>query len=284
MNNSSVAIVSGGGTGIGAATAATLRDQGWEVVICGRRPDVLNEVARSTGSHPVIADVSSDADMKRLVTETIDRFGALNGLVLNAGIVRAGAAGDLNDEDWDAMLSTNLTGPFYLIRAALPHLLATRGSIVGVASAAALRATPGIAGYDATKAALAMLIQTVAIDYGPEGIRANSVCPGWTRTEMADMEMSEFGSELGVSREDAYELATAFVPTRRPGSSSEVAALIAWLLSDQASYINAATIPVDGGLVAVEPSAIAFDPRVTVTSNNQNNGSPEIPTHMAPAG
>ncbi|BCW58662.1 SDR family oxidoreductase [Paenarthrobacter nicotinovorans] len=283
MNNSSVAIVSGGGTGIGAATATTLRDQGWEVVICGRRPDVLNKVARSTGSHPVIADVSSDADMKRLVTETIDRFGALNGLVLNAGIVRAGVAGDLNDEDWDAMLSTNLTGPFYLIRAALPHLLATRGAMVGVASAAALRATAGIAGYDATKAALAMLIQTVAIDYGPEGIRANSVCPGWTQTEMADMEMSEFGSELGVSREAAYELATAFVPTRRPGSSSEVAALIAWLLSDQASYINAATIPVDGGLVAVEPSAIAFDPRVTVTSNNQNNGL-EIPTHMVQAG
>lgn len=167
MNNSSVAIVSGGGTGIGAATAATLRNQGWEVVICGRRPDVLNEVARSTGSHPVIADVSSDADMKRLVTETIDRFGTLNGLVLNAGIVRAGAAGDLNDEDWDAMLSTNLTGPFYLIRAALPHLLATRGAMVGVASAAALRATPGIAGYDATKAALAMLIQTVAITTAP---------------------------------------------------------------------------------------------------------------------
>lgn len=126
----SVAIVSGGGTGIGAATAATRRERGWEVVICGRRPDVLNEVARSTGSH---------ADLKRLVAETIDRFGNLNGLVLNAGIVRPGAAGDLNDEDWDSMLSTNLTGPFYLIRAALPHLPATRGAIVGVASAAALR-------------------------------------------------------------------------------------------------------------------------------------------------
>ena len=100
---------------------------------------------------------------------------------------------------------------------------------------------------------------------------------------MADMEMSEFGSELGVSREDAYELATAFVPSRRPGSSSEVAALISWLLSDQASYINAATIPVDGGLVAVEPGAIAFDPRVTVRSNSQNNKSPGLPSHLAAA-
>jgi meso-butanediol dehydrogenase/(S,S)-butanediol dehydrogenase/diacetyl reductase len=169
----SVAIVSGGGTGIGAATAATRREQGWEVVICGRRPDVLNEVARSTGSHLVVADASSDADTKRLVAETIHRFGSLNGLLLNAGVVRPGAAGDLNDEDWDSMLSTNLTRPIYLIRAALPNLLATRGAIVGVASVAALRATAGIACYNATKAALAMLIQSVEVDYGPDGIREN---------------------------------------------------------------------------------------------------------------
>ena len=128
-----------------------------------------------------------------------------------------------------------------------------------------------------------MLIQSVEVDYGPDGIREKSVCPDWTRTETADREMSEFRSERGVSREDAYELASAFVPSRRPGSSSEVAALIAWLLSDQASYINAATIPVDGGLVAVEPGAIAFDPRVTFISDSQNNKSPEIPSHMAAA-
>jgi NAD(P)-dependent dehydrogenase (short-subunit alcohol dehydrogenase family) len=86
---------------------------------------------------------------------------------------------------------------------------------------------------------------------------------------MADMEMSEFGAEIGVSREEAYELATAFVPSRRPGTSAEVAAVIGWLLSAQAAYVNAAVIPVDGGLIAVEPGAIAFDSRVSVATGDQ---------------
>jgi len=264
MTPKSVAVITGGGTGIGAATAATLRGQGWEVVVCGRRPEAVSRVADMTGARAVVADVASASDMERLVAGTVEQFGAINGLVLNAGIVRAGSAGELSDEDWNAMVSTNLTGPFLLVRAALPHLIKASGSIVGVASAAALRATAGIAGYDATKAGLAMLMQSIAVDYGPLGVRANTVCPGWTRTEMADMEMGEFAEHSGIDREEAYSLATAFVPSRRPAASSEVADVIAWLLSDQASYVNAATIPVDGGLIAVEPGAIAFDPRVSI--------------------
>jgi NAD(P)-dependent dehydrogenase (short-subunit alcohol dehydrogenase family) len=204
------------------------------------------------------------ADIRDLVAATLTRFGRLDGLVLNAGIVLAGPAGELTDEDWEAMVSTNLTGPFRLTREALPHLLATHGAIVGVASAAALRATAGIAGYDATKAGLAMLMQSVAVDYGPMGVRANAVCPGWTRTEMADMEMTEAGTAVGVDREEAYRLATAFAPSRRPADAREVGEVIAWLLSPKASYVNAAVLPVDGGLVAVEPGGIAFDPRVAV--------------------
>lgn len=210
MNPNNVAIITGGGTGIGAASAAVLRNHGWEVAVCGRRQDVLTKVSDATGAHAVVADVASAADMEQLVAETVERFGGLNGLVLNAGIVRPGGAGDLSTEDWDAMVSTNLTGPFFLVRAALPHLVKSAGAIVGVASAAALRATAGIAGYDATKAGLAMLMQSIAVDYGPLGIRANAVCPGWTRTEMADMEMGEFAEQIGVDREEAYGLATAF--------------------------------------------------------------------------
>ncbi len=146
----------------------------------------------------------------------------------------------------------------------MPHLLAARGAIVGVASAAALRAMSGIAGYDATKAGLAMLMQSVAVDYRPLGLRANAVCSGWTRSEMADMEMTEAGESTGVDREEAYRLATTFVPSRRPALAREVGEVIAWLLSAKASYVNAAVVPVDGGLVAVEPGAIAFDSRVAV--------------------
>lgn len=134
--------------------------------------------------------------------------------------------------------------------------MAARGAIVGVASAAALRATEGTAGYNATKAGLAMLMQSVAVDYGPLGVRANAVCPGWTRTEMADMEMQEYGAELGLNYQDTYRVATSFVP--------EAADVIAWLLSNNASYVNSAVLPVDGGMIAVDPGALALDPRVTL--------------------
>ena len=258
-----VAIITGGGTGIGAATARTLRMGGWDVVICGRRMEPLEAVADKTGAVPVCADAASTADLDRLVGTALDTFGRIDGLVLNAGIVRPSPVGALADEDWDAMVRTNLTGPFRLIRAALPSLIATRGAIVGVSSAASLRATQDIAGYNATKAGLNMLIQSVAVDYGPQGIRANAVCPGWTRTEMADMEMGEYGEGLGLDAEGAYARATSFVPSRRPASAGEVSEVIAWLLSGKASYVNAALMPVDGGMIATDPGALAMDPRVT---------------------
>ncbi|HKS44591.1 MAG TPA: SDR family oxidoreductase [Amycolatopsis sp.] len=259
-----MALVTGGGTGIGASAATVLREQGWEVVICGRRRGCLDAVAERTGAIAFEADVASPEDVRRLVADTVARFDRLDGVVLNAGIVRPGGVGELSDDDWDAMIATNLTGPFHVARAALPHLVETHGSLVGVASAAALRATAAIAGYNTTKAGLTMLMQSVAVDYGPSGVRANIVCPGWTRTEMADMEMTELGSTIGVSMDHAYALATAFAPSRRPAEADEIGQVIGWLLSPSASYVNAAVIPVDGGLIAVEPGQIAFDPRVSV--------------------
>lgn len=263
MSSRPVAIVTGGGTGIGAATACSLRSDGWEVIICGRRLEPLQQVAESTGAIPFVADAASAKDVDRLVESALERFGSLDGLVLNAGIVRAGSVGELVDEDWDDMIRTNLTGPFRLLRAAMPHLVAARGAIVGVGSAAALRATGGIAGYNATKAGLTMLMQSVAVDYGPQGVRANAVCPGWVRTEMADMEMHEIGVGLGVGYQEAYEVATSFVPARRPADASEVARVIAWLLSEQASYINATVMPVDGGMIAGDPGSLSLDPRIS---------------------
>ena len=267
MSNNLVAIVTGGGTGIGAATTKTLRTQGWDVVICGRRLDPLEAIARETGAIPIVADASSANDLGQLIDRTLDRFGALNGLVLNAGIVRAGPVGSLSDEDWDDMLRTNLTGPFRLARAALPHLLKSRGAIVGVSSIAALRATGDIAGYNATKAGLNMLMQSIAVDYGPQGVRANAVCPGWTRTEMADMEMREYGATLGLDADGVFSRATSFVPARRPASAAEIAEAIAWLLCDKSSYVNAAVLPVDGGMIAGDPGYLALDLRVTFNLN-----------------
>src|SRR5262249_57918824 len=139
-----------------------------------------------------------------------------------------------------AMVSVNLAGAFLVARAALPHLRASRGAVVAVASVAALRAAGQMGGYAAAKAGLTMLTQSLAVDHAHEGLRANVVCPGWTITEMADAEMAAFGEARGLAVADAYRLVTALVPQRRPATAAEVAAVIAWLLSDAASYVNRA--------------------------------------------
>jgi meso-butanediol dehydrogenase / (S,S)-butanediol dehydrogenase / diacetyl reductase len=261
---SRVVLVTGGGTGIGAAVARQLSKAGDQVVICGRRSEPLQTVAEQTGALAVVADVSEAAGVTTVVDETIAAFGRLDGLVLNHGIIRPGRVDELSIEDWHDTLQVNLTGPFLLIRATLAHLLQARGAVVSVASVAALRASEAMAAYSASKAALLLLTQSLAVDHGPDGLRANVICPGWTATEMADMEMAELGESRGISAADAYRLATAMVPQRRAASAEEVAGAVCWLLSDAASYVNGAILPVDGGSCAVDPGTLALDPRVSI--------------------
>jgi meso-butanediol dehydrogenase/(S,S)-butanediol dehydrogenase/diacetyl reductase len=261
---SRVVLVTGGGTGIGAAVARRLAAQGDRVVICGRREEPLRAVAAETGASVVVADVSTAEGVARVLNAALTEHGRLDGLVLNHGIIRAGRVDTLTPEEWEETLRVNLTAPFLLVRAGLPHLLAARGAIVAVSSVAALRASSEMAAYSASKAGLVLLTQSLAVDHGPEGLRANVVCPGWTMTEMGDMEMAELGAERGISAAEAYELATAVVPQRRAAASDEVAAAVCWLLSDQASYVNGAVLPVDGGSCVVDPGTLGLDPRVTV--------------------
>jgi len=256
----SAVLVTGGGTGIGAAVARWLRAAGDEVAILGRRPEALAAVAASTGALDVVCDVS-DAGQ---VAAVVERFGRLDGLVLNAGVMVPGGISELSLDDWDALVSVNLTGAFYVARAALPFLLRARGAVVSVASVAALRASAEMGGYAVTKAGLAMLTQSLAVDHAHQGLRANVVCPGWTVTEMADSEMAAFGAPSGLGVPEAYAQVTSLVPARRPASAAEVAAVIAWLLSDASSYVNGAVIPVDGAGIAVDVGTLAFDPRVQV--------------------
>jgi NAD(P)-dependent dehydrogenase (short-subunit alcohol dehydrogenase family) len=253
-----VALVTGGGTGIGAAVARRLAADGSAVAVTGRRPEPIDEVAREIGGLAIAADTGVAVDVERVVAETIARFGRLDALVLNAGIGGDGSLLDLDLETFESVLATNVTGAFLMARAAIAHLLESRGSVVSIASVAALRAAPASLAYCSSKAALAMLTQCIALDHGPAGVRANCVCPGWVRTPMADDEMDWLAGQLDASREDAYAEVTAEVPLRRPSSPEEIAGTVAWLLSADASYVNGAVIPVDGGHTMVDVGTIAF--------------------------
>jgi len=155
----------------------------------------------------------------------------------------------------------NLTGPLVLVRAALPALQERgAGAIVLVSSVNGLASARSSVAYDTSKAGLIGLTRSLAVDYGPEGIRANAVCPGWVVTPMGDEDMDGLAAASGITREEAYRRATAPVPLRRPATAEEIAACCLFLASDEASIVTGTTLVADGGGLAVEPASTAFGP------------------------
>ena len=254
-----VALVTGGGTGIGAAAARRLAREGARVVLLGPDTEPLMAVAEDIEAIAVPGDAADPVDAERAVDAASRGLGGLDIVVTCAGGGEMGALADTDELSWDGTVRTNLQTCAVTCRAALPALISGGGgAIVVVSSVAALAAGPGIAGYATAKAALLGLVRSVAVDYGPQAVRANALCPGWVDTRMTETSRAAFAEANGISREEADRLANLMVPLRRSASPEEIAAIIAFLASNEAAFISGSTIVADGGQSAVDAGLAAF--------------------------
>jgi meso-butanediol dehydrogenase/(S,S)-butanediol dehydrogenase/diacetyl reductase len=231
------ALVTGGGTGIGAAVARRLQDEGAEVTVMGRRREPLESVS----DRIAVGDVTNPDDCRRAV----EAAGPLDLLVHNAGVAGTG---------WDDVVAVNLTAAHHLCGFAEAGLIERQGSIVSVGSTAALVSGAVDADYNAAKAGLVMLTRSLAVRLGPRGVRANAVCPGWVRTPMGEEDMRKLTDDV----EGAYRKVTRFAPLRRAAEPEEIAAAICFLASAEASYITGAVLMVDGGSTAVDVLVVDY--------------------------
>ncbi|MBU2600988.1 MAG: glucose 1-dehydrogenase [Actinobacteria bacterium] len=254
-----VAVITGGGTGIGAATARRFAAAGAKVVVTGRRLEPIEAVAREVGGIALAGDVSDAAHCDALAALAVDTYGGLDILVANAGVELFGSAVDVDLDQWREVLRVNLDGVLFSARSALgPMRKRGGGAIVVMGSVASLFGVPSFVSYVTSKHAVIGLMRSLAVDYGPEGIRVNAVCPAFTRTEMGDRALEAMGGQVGLTLEEAALRATRNYPLRRTAEPSEVASVIEFLVSDDASFVTGATIPVDGGACIVDLGMAEF--------------------------
>jgi len=251
-----VALITGGGSGIGAAIAERFVAEGAKICIAGRREDALASVARSLPAAAVVTcpgDVSKDADVARMVAKTVEFGGKLDVLVNNAGVSTCGAIAEADRAEWRRSLDVNVTGPFMLMQEAIPHMIENGGgSIISVSSLGGVRCLGEMPSYCASKAALIMLTQQAALDYGPHNIRSNAVCPGAVRTPMLDMELGEACETVGGDMTSYLSKLTEALPLRRCAEPQEIAATCAFLASDDSSCITGVVLLADGGTAIVD--------------------------------
>jgi NAD(P)-dependent dehydrogenase (short-subunit alcohol dehydrogenase family) len=256
-----VAIVTGGGTGIGESIVRELVTRGARVCLTGRRLEPLQALSSKLPSGSVIpcaADVSLEGDARRVVQAAVDFGGGLHIVVNNAAVGPSGSLESMDLGDWQQALAVNLTGPMLVTREAIPHLRASSGSVVNIASVGGFRPVPGEAAYCASKAGLIMLTQQAALDYGPHGIRFNAVAPGRIRTPMGDADMARLVVNAGADVADGYREVSRYVPMRRVGLPEEIARAVAFLASDDASFITGSVLVADGGSTLVNVSQLSF--------------------------
>jgi meso-butanediol dehydrogenase/(S,S)-butanediol dehydrogenase/diacetyl reductase len=245
------ALVTGGTSGIGAAIVERLRSDGAAVVFTGRESARGLDVEERTGASFVCADVRDAGDVRASVESAHETLDGLDALVLNAGVLHDAALSETSDEAWDAVLETNLVGPYLYAIACLPLLRASENaSITVISSDAGIWGETSIGAYSVSKRSLNMLVQTLAVEAGPDGVRVNAVCPGDTAPGMAThvAGRSETGDTSGW----------ALPPLARVGTGADVAGAVAFFASPDGAFCNGSLLLVDGGMRAsLRASAIA---------------------------
>jgi meso-butanediol dehydrogenase/(S,S)-butanediol dehydrogenase/diacetyl reductase len=239
-----VVIVTGAGSGIGEGTARRFSEEGASVVLVGdHRRNIAAVAAQLPRERTIakVADVSRQRDMEDVVAATVKAFGGIDVLVNNAGIFKGSSVTKTRPADWERVMAVNAGGVFYGSRAALPYLIKRRGCIVNTASVSGLGADWNMSAYNASKGAIVQLTRAMALDYSRQGVRVNSVCPSLTETNMTEDMLAD------------RKLVAKFMermPLGRVAQPADIAAVIAFLASDDARFVTGANIPVDGGVTA----------------------------------
>ena len=257
------ALVTGGGTGIGAAITERFVAEGAKVCITGRRKERLEQEAAKLGGESVLAcpgDVSVYDDIKRMVAATVEFGGSIDILVNNAAYDVYGVITEVDPEEWQRVMDVNLNAPYMLMKETLPHMMEKGGgSIINIASIGGIRVMAGSPAYGTSKAGLIHLTKAVALDYGPFGVRCNVVCPGATRTEMFEDTVGKIAAAKGTDIETLLKGFSSPVPLRRVSAPKEMAGVCAFLAGEDSSFMTGAVLVVDGGAIIVDVAGVAND-------------------------
>ena len=238
------AIITGGGTGIGLATARAFYQEGAKIILFGRRKEKLEKAVENLGSSAIIVqgDMTNNNDLDKLINETLHNFKKIDILVNNAGLFNGSPLHEISDSQWDEIMDINIRSVFQLTRRVLPAMLSQKyGSIIHFSSILGRTAVPQVAAYNVSKGALNQFSRSIAVEYGSSGIRSNSICPGLIATDMT----ADLMKDADLMKEWSKEY-----PIGRFGKPEDVANACLYLASDESSFVTGITLPVDGGFTA----------------------------------